>query len=329
MREALLDLTIIIANYNTRELLRSCIESVYQYTEGVSFEVICVDDDSRDGSADMVAALFPQVVLVRNKERLLYAKNHNLGMRMSRSRYAVHLDSDTLLTSNAFSSMVDFMDERPDIAACGPKLLNADGSVQHCIRGFTGAGTFVLQALNWHKLFPKSRVMNRYYNTDFDYSRTQQVQSIGTSAYMVRRSTWEQVGMFDERFRLAVVDLAYNLTLNRKGYKVYYASCAEVVHFGSQTINQMASSSLRDQRDALIEFSDSYGYFGNNSLTKAAVRWMVWLRYFLKSIEYQVSSDKRVIKGPGAPSREVARQTSTRWGSWKSLQSPDRSGKKP
>jgi len=148
----------------------------------------------------MVAALFPQVILVRNTERLLYAKNHNLGMRISRARYACHLDSDTLLTSNALAAMVGFMEEHPEVAACGPKLLNGDGSVQHCIRGFTGAGTFVLQALNWHKLFPQSRVMNRYYNTDFDYSRAQQVQSIGTSAYIVRRSTWEQVGMFDERF---------------------------------------------------------------------------------------------------------------------------------
>ena len=129
--ESLLDLTIIIANYNTRELLQSCLESVYQHTEGISFEVICVDDDSHDDSADMVAALFPQVILVRNQERVLYAKNHNVGMRMSRARYACHLDSDTLLTSNAFAPMVRFMDEHPEVAACGPKLLNPDGSVQH------------------------------------------------------------------------------------------------------------------------------------------------------------------------------------------------------
>ena len=69
MADSPLDLTIIIASYNTRELLRSCIESVYQYTEGISFEVICVDDNSPDGSADMVAAMFPQVILVRNTER--------------------------------------------------------------------------------------------------------------------------------------------------------------------------------------------------------------------------------------------------------------------
>ena len=85
------------------------------------------------------------------------------------------------------------------MAACGPKLLNADGSVQHCIRSFVGAGVFLLQALNWHRVFPAGPVMNRYYERSLDYSKAQQVHSIGTSAYFVRRATWESVGMFDER----------------------------------------------------------------------------------------------------------------------------------
>lgn len=313
MTESPLDLTIIITSYNTRELLRSCIESVYQHTQGVSFEVICVDDNSADGSAELVRELFPRVILVRNSQNQLYARNCNLGMRMSRARYACQLNSDTLLTSNAFRAMVCFMDEHPEVAACGPKLLNPDGSVQHCVRGFAGAGTFVLQALNWHTLFPDSRVMNRYYNTDFDYSRAQQVQSIGTTAYIIRRSTWEQAGMFDERFRLSMVDLAYNFMLNRKGYKVYYVPCAEVIHFGGQSINQKATSSLRDQRDAFIEFSNSYDYFGSSRFTKAVVRVAVWLRFYLKFCEYRLSSDKRVIKGPGAPSWKCAQQTAASW----------------
>lgn len=313
--ERLLDLTIIVANYNTRELLRHCLESVYQNAAGISFEVICVDDNSPDGSADMVAEMFPQVILVRNRTRLLYAKNHNLATRISRARYACHLDSDTLLTSDPFAAMVHFMDEHPEIAACGPKLLNPDGSIQHCIRSFAGAGTFMLQAVNWHKLFPHSRVMDRYYNTDFDYSRPQQVQSIGTTAYVVRRSTWEQAGLFDERFRLSMVDLSYNFMLEQKGYKVYYTPCAEVIHFGGQTINQQASGSLRDQREAFIEFNDSYDYFGSSKFTKGVVWLLVWLRFYLKMIELHLSSDKRVIKGPGAPSEECAKEASGRAGS--------------
>ena len=167
--------------------------------------------------------------------------------------------------------MVHFMDEHPDIAACGPRLLKADGSVQHCIRGFAGVGTFVLQALNWHKLFPASRVMNRYYKTDFDYSRAQQVQSISTAAYVLRRSTWEQVGMFDERFGQFMVDHAYNFTLERRGYRIFYTPCAEVIHYGSQSIGQDPVRALREETEAFVMFNESYSYFSQT----LPVKWLV------------------------------------------------------
>jgi GT2 family glycosyltransferase len=303
LQESLLDLTIIIASYNTRDLLRNCLESVYRYTDGISFEVICVDDNSPDDSADVVAALFPRVILVRNPERRRYARNHNLGMRMSRARYACHLDSDTLLTSNAFAAMVQFMDEHPEVAACGPKLLNADGSVQHCIRSFTGAGTFLLQALNWHKLFPKSRVMDRYYHTDFDYSRAQRVESIGTSAYLLRRSAWEQAGMFDERFGQFMVDLAYNFTLKQRGCCVSYTPCAEVVHYGSRSIGQNPVSSLREETEAFILFNESYSYFRQSWVFKRIVRAALKCRLYIRLMEHHLRADKTVVKGPVASYR--------------------------
>src|SRR5271165_2082785 len=306
MTEPMLDLTIIIPSYNTRGLLHDCIQSIYQHTTGITFEIICLDDNSPDRSADMVAENFPQVILMRNPVNLLYAKNNNLGMRMSRARYACLLNSDTKLIGNAFEALVRFMDAHPDAATCGPKLLNPDMSVQHCIRRFAGVSTFFLQALSWHRLFPNSRLMNRYYTTEFDYSEAQPVESIGTTAYVVRRSTWEQAGMLDERFRLALVDLAYNYMLKQKGCKVYYTPCAEVVHFGGQSINQNTLSSLRDQRRALVDFSERYDYFGSNLLTKLLIRFAVWARYCLKVLEYHLSSDKRLIKGPGAPSKEQA-----------------------
>src|SRR5215475_2000418 len=177
------DLTVIIPNYNTRALLRNCIESIYRYSEGISFEVICLDGNSPDGSADMVAREFPEVTLVRNTSNQSYARSVNQGLRMARGRYACLLDSDTLLVENSFAALVRFMDEHPDAAGCGPKLLNPDGSTQHHIRSFVSLGVFFLQTLNWHKLFPRSKVMNRYYNTDFDYAKAQQGQSVGTSAY--------------------------------------------------------------------------------------------------------------------------------------------------
>jgi GT2 family glycosyltransferase len=296
-----LDLTIIIPSYNTKDLLRGCLRSIYENTRGISFEIICVDDNSPDASADMVAAEFPEVILVRNEINQYYAKNNNLGMKMSKARYACLLNSDTVLTDNSFQALVRFMDETPDAAACGPMLLNPDMTIQHCIRSFVGPMAMLLQAINWHKLYPKSRSVNRYYMTDFDYSRAQQVESIGTTAYVIRRSTWENAGMLDERFRLAVVDLAYNLMLKKKGYKVYYTPCAQIVHFGGQSINQRALHSLRDQHEALIALNENYNFYGKSWMMKAVVRWAIRARYLLKVAEYQLSSDKRVIKGPGAP----------------------------
>jgi len=296
-----LDLSIIIPSYNTKALLHDCLASIYHSTKGVSFEIICIDDNSPDGSADMVAKSFPEVILVRNEINQFYAKNNNLGLRMARGRYACLLNSDTLLVGDALSNLVAFMDQHSDVASCGPKLLNPDGTIQHCIRSFPSVGVMILQALSWHKLFPNSRWTNRYYLTTFDYSREQQVDSIGTTAYVIRREIWEQVAMLDERFQLAVVDLAYNLTLKRKGYKVYYTPSAEVIHFGSQSINQRALRSLRDLHTALMTLNHSYDYFSRNIFVKKLVDTAIWTRYGLKVLEYHLSADKRVIKGPGAP----------------------------
>jgi GT2 family glycosyltransferase len=306
MTEPLLDLTVVIPSYNTRELLQNCLDSVYRHTHGITFEVICVDGNSPDGSADMVAEIFPDVILIRNAVNESYAKSANQGIRKSRGRYACLLDSDTLLTGNAFAALVQFMEEHPEAAACGPKLLNPDGTVQHDIRRFAGLGVFFLQTLNWHKVFPKSRLMSRYYASDFDFSRVQQVEAIGTTVFVLRRSTWETAGLLDERFRWAMPDLAYEYMLGQKGYKLYYTPCAQVVHYGSQTANQDVLKTLREQCQGFIDFSDAYDYFGKSWLTKLIVRCGIRFRYYSKVLGYYVSSDKRVIKGPGRPPKEMA-----------------------
>src|SRR5271155_82157 len=136
----LLDLTIIIPNYNTKALLQQCLASIYHYTRGIRFEVICIDDASSDGSPEMVESAFPDVILVRNKIALRYAKNNNLGLKISQARYACLLNSDTKLVGNVFKALVEFMDTHPEAAACGPRLLNPDGTTQSCVRRFAGLG---------------------------------------------------------------------------------------------------------------------------------------------------------------------------------------------
>jgi GT2 family glycosyltransferase len=155
-------------------------------------------------------------------------------------------------------------------------------------------------------MFPNSRMMARYYASDFDFSYAQQVEAIGTTVFLMRRSTWQSAGFLDERFRWAMVDLAYEYMLAKKGYKIFYTPCAEVIHFGSQTANQDVLKTLREQCRGLIDFSDAYDYFGRSWILKAIVRFGVRARYYSKVLGYYISSDKRVIKGPGRPSKEQA-----------------------
>lgn len=301
----LLDISIIVPSYNTGDMLRQCLASIYEHTRGIAFEIICVDDNSPDMSADMVEKEFPEVILVRNAVNQLYAKNNNLGLRMSRARYACLLNSDTKLIANAFGALVDFMDSHPDAAACTPRLINPDGSTQLCIRRFADLGTLILQGLNLHKLFPNGGVAQKYYAANFDYSHEQVVEALGTTAFVIRRSTWEEAGLLDERFPMYQVDLAYCYMLKMKGYRVYYTPCAEIVHYGSQSVNQRALAGIRMQHQGFIDFNDHYDYFSSNPMVKFVIRQAVRARYGLKVAEYYLGRDKRVIKGPGRPSEAI------------------------
>jgi GT2 family glycosyltransferase len=231
-------------------------------------------------------------------------------MKMSIARYACLLNSDTEITSNAFHALVRFMDAHPDAAACGPRLLNPDGTTQHCVRTFANLTMMILQGLNWHKLFPKGAVSKSYYAQAFDYSKEQLAEFIGSTAFVIRRSTWEQDGMLDEIFPLYQVDLAYCYMLMKKGRRLYYTPAAEVIHYGSQSVNQHAKSALQQQHKGFTDFSDHYDYFGSSRLTKQLIRWAVQIRYFIKLMEMKFGKDKRVIKGPGAPRLQDAQRAS-------------------
>lgn len=293
-----MDLTIIIPNYNTLGLLRQCLASIFEHTSGITFEVICVDDNSPDGSAEMVESEFPTVRLVRNTVTQMYAKNNNLGMRMSRARYACLLNSDTKITSNAFEALVRFMDSHPDAAACTPKLLNPDGSIQSSVRRFPGISTLVLQGLNWHKAFPNGKVSKEYYASNIDHSHEQVIQAVGSTALVIRRDTWENAGMLDERFPLFQVDLAYCYMLLKQGYTLYYTPCAEVIHYGSQSVNQIPKKSIYAMHKAFHDFNQHYDYFGKSRIVKSLVGSAITIRYWLKLAEFHMGGDKRVIKGP-------------------------------
>ena len=295
----MIDLSVIVASYNTKDLLRGCLESIYDGTKEIAFEVIVVDDCSTDGSAEMVGAEFPQARLIRNATNLRYAKTNNVGLKAAQGRYGLLLNSDVVVQPGAFHALVRFMDEHPDAAAAGPKLINPDGSVQHCIRSFPSPLAMLFQSLSLHKIWPNNPITDRYYNTDFDYSRAQTVQSIGTTSFIIRRSTWEKYGMLDERLTLAFVDLAYCHALGQRKQNIYYVPEAVVLHYSGQSINQNGLKEIRLLHHELRKFYDYYIAAQHNPLSQTLIRAGISLREKFKVLEYQLTGDKRVFSTPG------------------------------
>jgi GT2 family glycosyltransferase len=297
-----IDLSIVVASYNTKDLLSKCLLSIYDNTREINYEVIVVDDCSKDDSPQMVRECFPKAKLICNDVNLRYAKTNNIGLKAAAGRYGLLLNSDVEVQPSAFDNLVKFMDAHPDAAAAGPKLINPDGSIQHCIRSFPGLIPMIFQSLNLHLFWPNNPITNKYYNTDFDYSKAQVVDSIGTTSFIIRRSTWENYGMLDERFSLAFVDLAYCYMLKKQNQKIYYVPDAVVLHYGSQSINQSGIKEISLLHEALRRFYDLYYAPEDNILKRSLIRLGIKLREIINLMEYRISSNKRVWRSPNVSS---------------------------
>jgi GT2 family glycosyltransferase len=297
------DLSVIIASYSTSKITCDCVESVLREKEGISVEIIVVDDASTDDSVAAIRARFPEVTVLANETNVHYAKTNNRGLRECSGRYAVLLNSDTVILDGALTKLVRYLDSHPEVGAASPKLLNPDGSVQHSIRSFPGVGVMFFQSLNLHKLWPNNPITNRYYNTDFRYDEIHPAASIGTTAFMIRRAVWETCGVLDERFKIAFVDLAYCAMLGKAGVVIHHVGTAEVTHLGSQSINLNSAGEVKTRSTYLRLFYDGYLADRDSGIKRALVRVGIKLWGGLRRLEYRLSSDKRVITGPGAPKR--------------------------
>ena len=237
-------LSIAIPSWNTRDLLDQCLESVRRSSVGLDCETIVVDNASDDGSADMVAAKYPDVKLVRNKLNLGFAAACNLAFKHSTGRYFLLLNSDTIVLDDALRGMVDFMSGHPDAGAAGCRLLNKDGSLQRSCSRFPGLFTELCDALYLSKLFPKSRIFGCYSMSYWNFDKVREVDFAGGSCLILRREAIKEVGLLDENFFMYVeeADLCYRLW--QHGWAVYYYPEAQVIHLGGESSRRYGSDIL-------------------------------------------------------------------------------------
>lgn len=235
-----MDLSIIIVNYNTCDLLRDCLLSVLASQCELSYEVLVVDNRSPDGSAAMVRGEYPQVRLIESPVNGGYAYANNLGLRAASGAHLLLLNPDTVLPPQALQDMYRFVTDHPEAGVVGPKLVLADGSLDlACRRSFPTLEVAFYRLAGLSRRYPQSPRFNRYNLCYLDPDQMTEVDSVVGAFMWIRREALEQAGLLDERFFAfgEDIDLCYRIKVEH-GWKVYYNPQVVVTHYKSQAMRK-------------------------------------------------------------------------------------------
>lgn len=229
-------LSIIIVNYNSGEMLRDCLKSIYDSQISFEFETIVIDNASADDSLGKAKSSYPDVVYIENHENTGFARANNQGIRMAKGKYILIQNPDTLVIGNAIERLVDYVAANHGVGIAAGKLLNGDRTLQHSIRRFPSASSQLFEACFLHKLLPRlSKNLGEVVLDDTEYSKPLDVDWISGAIMLINREALEKVGMLDESFFLYAeeVDWCYRMKLN--GWRILYYPEAVFVHFKGKT----------------------------------------------------------------------------------------------
>jgi GT2 family glycosyltransferase len=301
------DLSVIIVNYNTCDLLRDCLASVYRSRGEMSFEVIVVDNASTDGSVTMVQAEFPQVDLIISPTNGGFAYANNLGLRKigfaadgspqpGAPRYALLLNSDTVLPPTALADMIHFLDSQPDVGAAGPKVVQLDGHLDlACRRAFPTPAISFYRMIGLSKLFPKSRVFGRYNMTFADPDQLLEVDSVMGAFMMVRREAIARAGLLDETYFMYGEDLDWAYQIKANGWKICYNPAVTITH--------VKRASTRQNPKAQVEFYRAMDIFYRKFYAETTPFWLHGLIILGINLQWRMTRLKCYLRKPDIKNR--------------------------
>lgn len=250
-----IDVSIIIVNYNTQRLTLDCLQSVCDSNTRYAYEIIVVDNHSKDGSVEAIREQFPNVTLIANEENTGFAKANNQGMKIASGRYVLLLNSDTLMQRDTLEKMIALMDERPEIGAAGCKVILPDGSLDKaCKRGFPTPSASFYYAFGFSKIFPDNPRFNGYQLGYLDPDQEYEVDCLVGAFMLVRQEAVRQVGGLDETFFMYGEDLDWCYRIKEAGWKIYYYPQTVIVHLKGGSARRRPLKIIYEFHRAMVLF---------------------------------------------------------------------------
>ncbi len=226
-----MDLSIIILNYKSRELVKQCVKTIGLLAPKISYEIIVVDNASNDGVGAMLAERFPDVRFIASEVNSGFAAGNNLGIREAKGRYVVIMNPDITVLSGSLEEMMAFMDTNKEVGVMGPKLIHPDGSLDASCYRFPTMMIPVYRRTPLGSLPVGRRAIAEYLMEDYDHEITRDVDWLLGAVLIVRREALEKVGPLDERFFLYFEDTDWCRRFSEAGHRVVYHPVAKMVHY--------------------------------------------------------------------------------------------------
>lgn len=250
------DVSVIVVSWNTKALLRNCLDSILYETGELAVEVIVVDNASDDQSADMVATEFPQVRLIRNAQNRGFAAANNQGIELAQGRYVLLLNSDAQVLDGAIAKSVEFADRHPEAAVVGCRTRLPDGRQQYNCYMFPSLLNLALSLSGLTVRWRRNRFFGRQRMTWWDYATPRVVDAVAGCFMLVRRQAIEEVGPMAECYFMYSEDTDWCWRFSRRGWKTMYTPDAEILHVGRGSSSQRGLDMRLLERRSLLMFME-------------------------------------------------------------------------
>ncbi len=283
-----IDLSIIVLSYNTRDLLRKCLQSVKKTKKNkYEIETIVVDNASTDGSPEMIRKEFSWVKLIKSKKNLGFAGGNNLGLKKARGEYILFLNSDTEIEPQALIEMIKFMERDSQIGAVAPKILLFSGEMDpDCHRGFPTPWASITYFLGLEKLFPKSKLFGQYHKFYLNLNESHEIDAGFGTFMFVRKKILDEIGYWDDQYFFYGEDLDLFYRIKEAGWKViFYPKVLAAHHKGASSgLRRESKGVARPSRETRIRAAKAsvkaMEIFYKKFYQDKYPRWLTWLVIF-------------------------------------------------
>jgi len=277
--------SVLLVNYNVKQYLLHSIQSILQSQYDGEIEIIIVDNHSFDGSVAEVKSRFPEIPVIENADNSGFGKAVNQATKAASGEYYLILNPDTVIQENTIAVLAQYMVDHPEVGLVGPKILNADGSLQlACKRSFPTIGVALPKLLGLTKLFPKSKWAGKYNLTYLDPDLNHEVDAVSGSCMFVASSIFQELDGFDERFFMFGEDLDLCYRIQKSGHKIHYVPDTQIIHYHGESVKTAPYDSINAFYQAMILFSQKHFSKGQGLITKWAIRLGVLFRKIISLV---------------------------------------------